>query len=239
MAHSVSQDEMQTLSTALARFFSNEPWHSEGRTVFEGWDVEVKGHSIILRSLDHTFAVFLDVLPNVVSLRAAELAQTYLAESPPQATSDLLPAAEKAAWEEIGADFTDDGVVQVVHAASAAAYEELLGRCIIGDADVARLLDVDRSRVSQRATFERSLYGFIDTNEQRCYPTWQFVDGKTLPGLKTVLAALDPELHPLTVDRWFTRPDVDLVADDIELTPVEWLRSGGSPKRVADHARFL
>jgi hypothetical protein len=161
-----------------------------------------------------------------------------MATGPPRGDGGRLPTDEQTVWERIGAEFSEHDAVEVTRAAGTAAYEELVSRRVIGDFDLAQLPKVNRSRVSQRVT-ERSLYSFLDSGEQRCYPSWQFTDGKTIPGLKTVLAQIDSDLHPLTVDRWFNRPDVDLVADGISLTPVEWLSSGGSPELAADHACFL
>ena len=170
--------------------------------------------------------------------RAAELVELYLDDPGRRSDAKSMPEAERQSWGEIGADFDDNGAVEVVRAASQAAYEELIDRSLVGDQSVAACLEVDRSRVSQRVA-DRSLYSFVDISQQRCFPKWQFLGDKTLPGLKTVLVNLDPELHPLTVDRWFNRPDVDLLVDGAAVSPVTWLSSGGSPDTAADHARFL
>ena len=114
-----------------------------------------------------------------------------------------------------------------------AAHAELIAQSIQGDAAVADLLGVDRTRISQRLT-ERSLYSF-QSGDERLYPKWQFDKRKTLRGLKTVLGALDPALHPLVVDHWFRTPNVDLDVNEAALSPSRgcrpavirnaWLRS--------------
>jgi hypothetical protein len=149
-----------------------------------------------------------------------------------------MPEAERRALEEVGANFDDEGAVEIVKAASEATYGELVSRCIVGDAALAKHLGVHATRISQRVS-ERSVYSFVDNNDQRCYPQWQFVKKRIVHGLKAVLSNLDPDAHPLSVDRWFTRPDVDLIVDGTAVSPIEWLRSSGAPSKVADHIRFL
>ncbi len=148
-----------------------------------------------------------------------------------------LPESERLVWEHLGARF-DPSVVPAVEAASAAAFADLVARSVVGDAAVAELLGVDRSRISQRIS-ERSLYAFTGPSEERCFPRWQFVGTKTVPGLKAVLAALDAELHPLTIDHWFTTPNVDLEVEGQPVTPTIWLATGGSPNVAAELARDL
>ena len=48
-------------------------------------------------------------------------------------------------------------------------------------------------------------------------------------------------MHPVAVWRWFTSESTDLPGDDEEeeenqLSPLQWLRTGRSPDRVADLA---
>ena len=117
------------------------------------------------------------------------------------------------------------------------AFVDLLDRSVEGDAAVAELLGVDRSRISQRLR-ARSLYAFT-YGDARYFPTWQFVEGKTVAGLKDALAELDDDLHPLVVDHWFTTPSVDLEIDGAAVSPKTWLTTGGSPEPVAALAADL
>ena len=146
-----------------------------------------------------------------------------------RAHTAVLPAAEQEIWESVGAVFGDDGAIARVRMQAAAAFADLVARSIRGDAELAALLKVDRSRISQRVA-ERSLYCFEIDGGERCFPRWQLLDGRPLRGLRTVLAALDPALHPLTVDHWFRTPSVDLAIDEVNSSPVEWLATGGSPE---------
>lgn len=148
-----------------------------------------------------------------------------------------LPEAERAVWKGVGAQFDRTDVVTHVQARRAAAYADLLQRCLVGDAAIADVLGVDRSRVSQRLA-DHSLYAFQGP-DTRYFPRWQLTGKRTLPKLRTVLRALDPHLHPLSVDHWFTTPNVDLEIEDEPATPVEWLATGGDPSVAAELAADL
>lgn len=141
-----------------------------------------------------------------------------------------LPTDERDLWAFVGARFDsqarrDNGTRLV------GAFGDLVARSVVGDAALAELLGVDRSRVSQRLA-DHSLYAFV-AGDERCFPRWQLADAKPLTGLKLVLRAIDPQLHPLAVDHWFTTPNVDLEIDDEPVSPASWLATGGDPQRAA------
>ncbi len=55
-------------------------------------------------------------------------------------------------------------------------------------------------------------------------------------------AALSPDLHPVEVYSWYTEPDPDLfLGDEVDtcVSPLAWLRSGGSVMRLTMLARRL
>jgi hypothetical protein len=56
-----------------------------------------------------------------------------------------------------------------------------------------------------------------------------------------VVARLDAELHPLSVYRWFTLRNPDLVPEDLPgpLSPRDWLRRGLPVEPVAELAAGL
>jgi hypothetical protein len=54
-----------------------------------------------------------------------------------------------------------------------------------------------------------------------------------------VSLALPPDLHPVAVWAFLNAPSEDLPVDDRPASPLEWLRSGGSPDPVAAIAREL
>lgn len=130
----------------------------------------------------------------------------------------------------------------------AAAYSALLETALTIKA-VAAALGRNESRVRQRL-LERSLYG-IRRGRNWLLPRFQFqVEDRqgtpavkaVVPGIERVLPALGPELHPVTVWRWFTSPSTELVDDaapDKPISPRDWLLAGRDPKPVKDLARDL
>ncbi len=105
--------------------------------------------------------------------------------------------------------------------------------------EVAKRLGVSTSRVRQRLD-NRSLYG-IDRAGGRVCPRFQFSDGRTLPGLETVLAALSEQAHPVAVQRFFltVHPDLESEGLGAALSPRDWLMTGHDPAAVATLAREL
>jgi hypothetical protein len=106
----------------------------------------------------------------------------------------------------------------------------------------ARLLGVNASRIRQRLTAQPpSLYGIKDGKRWRV-PRFQFAGRKAIPGIAAVVAALPTSLHPVAVYRWLTSVNPDLYRDRKEehaISPLDWLRTGGSPDVAADLARAL
>jgi hypothetical protein len=126
-------------------------------------------------------------------------------------------------------------------ARTAAEYAALL-KTSLSTADAARRLGVDPSRIRQRLTSQSStLYG-IRLESGWVIPEFQFEGNELLSGISEVVPHLDPELHPVSVFRWFTLPNPDLIADELEgraLSPRDWLRLGYPPGAVAAIARDL
>ena len=104
-------------------------------------------------------------------------------------------------------------------------------------AGVATRLGVTRARVRQRAV-ERTLLAIREDDEWR-FPRAQFADGAPIRGLPAVSLALPPDLHPVAVWTFLTDASTDLAVDARPASPLEWLRSGGSPDPVAAIAREL
>jgi hypothetical protein len=148
-----------------------------------------------------------------------------------------LPGWEAEVWRSVGASFDDQVAVRDAQLRTASAFGRLVHDSVVGDAEMARVLDVDRSRISQRVS-EHSLYAF-DGPTGRCSPRWQVVNGRPLQGLGTVLTALDPALHPRTVDHWMTTPNDGLLVRGEPTSPVDWLATGGSPDITAGLAAEL
>lgn len=102
-------------------------------------------------------------------------------------------------------------------------------------AEAAEILGIDASRVRHRLG-NGSLLGFMIGGKRRL-PAWQFTDDPkhpVLPGLTQVIGALPHDMHPASVQNFMTTPQEDLVIDDRQVTPVEWLRLGRDPQEVVD-----
>ncbi len=104
-------------------------------------------------------------------------------------------------------------------------------------AEVAERLGVTRARIRQRAV-ERTLLAIREDDEWR-FPRGQFDDAAPIRGLPAVSLALPADLHPVAVWGFLTEPSTDLPVDDRPASPLDWLRSGGSPEPVAAIAREL
>lgn len=109
----------------------------------------------------------------------------------------------------------------------------------LGTGEVARMLQVDVSRVRQRLR-ERSLYG-IEYEGEWHLPRFQFERRKVLPGLAALLAALPADVNALEVAEWFLSPNPDLEREgrDTSFSPRDWLLRGLPPEPVVELARDL
>ena len=145
----------------------------------------------------------------------------------------LREAGARGVDEENNADIRLQQVSQMTD-----EYQQLIGDSY-GAKEVAKLLGVSDSRIRQRLS-DRELYS-VETNEGRVFPCFQFSNNQPLPGLKTVLAAINPKVHPLSVKRFFETPQVDLESSDLTgpQKPRDWLTTGHSPEDVVVIARDL
>lgn len=99
----------------------------------------------------------------------------------------------------------------------------------VGIAEAALLLGVDRSRISQRLS-AGSLWSFR-LGRSRRLPRWQFTaDGRSLPGLDTVVAAIPAELSPESLAGFMNTAQPELEGR----TPAAHLARGGDPHPVAE-----
>lgn len=101
--------------------------------------------------------------------------------------------------------------------------------------EVAELLGIDVSRVRHRKAKD-GLYAFPVGAKLR-FPTWQFTDApeqRVLPGLTAVVRAIPDDMRAPSVLGVMTTPQEDLLVDGAQVTPPEWLASGGDPQAVVD-----
>lgn len=104
----------------------------------------------------------------------------------------------------------------------------------------AKHLGVGPSRLRQRLR-DRSLIG-VRLSDRRSWgiPSFQLTDHGELPGLRTVIRALRPDIRPVQVFAFFTTAQADLLDEkDKPMTPRDWLLSGGDPEPVAELAQYL
>lgn len=126
-------------------------------------------------------------------------------------------------------------------ARTTAEYAALL-KSSLTTADTAARLGVDASRIRQRLTSQPPTLFGVRLESGWVVPEFQFDGDALVPGIGEVVARLDPELHPLAVFNWFTRPTADLVAEslgDQPLSPRDWLRLGLPAAPIAELAAGL
>ena len=115
-------------------------------------------------------------------------------------------------------------------ATTAAAITELVARARTVDG-AASEAGVHPSRVRHWIA-DGSVHA-VKIGGRNLLPSWQFgPEGRPLPHLGEVLAALPSDLHPLSLAGFFATPAPELEIDDRELAPIEWLASGGDPAPV-------
>ena len=101
-----------------------------------------------------------------------------------------------------------------------------------------RLGGVTAVRVRQLIR-ERALYALRLEGRWKI-PVFQFGDEGLVPNIGPVNAALPSTLDPVSVLRWYTRPDPELEAPGgAVLAPLDWLRAGMDPAPLAALARDL
>ena len=160
-----------------------------------------------------------------------------------------LPEAELAVLRSGGFDVDAGPSAQDDPIARAStAYSALMETALTIKA-VASALGRNESRIRQRL-LQRSLYG-MRRGRGWLLPLFQFrveeregtrIVRGDVPGIEQVFPALRPELHPVSVWRWFTSPSTELTdeaAPDKAISPRDWLLAGRDPKPVADLARDL
>ncbi len=151
-----------------------------------------------------------------------------------------LTAAEAEALRSGGFDLTGENLGEDGPLVQTAAEYAALLQSSLKTAAAAARLRVAPSRIRQRLTARPpTLYGIRLASGWRI-PEFQFEGDELLHGWPEVVAALDAELHPISVYRWFTMPNTDL--EDLEgrqISPRNWLRFGHKPWAVAGLAADL
>ncbi|OBH19939.1 helix-turn-helix domain-containing protein [Mycolicibacter sinensis] len=103
--------------------------------------------------------------------------------------------------------------------------EALSGSVTIKEA--AAILGVNRSQVSRLIT-RGTLWAF-DLRSRRRIPRWQFLDAGLLPGLATIVPAIQAGTTPAVMDAFMrtAQPDFE------DRTPIDYLAAGGDSALIA------
>jgi len=83
---------------------------------------------------------------------------------------------------------------------------------------------------------ERNELLMVEISGERRIPTWQFTTrpvGHLLPHLAELMPALRERWQPLSIGRFFTTRQEDLIDAGMK-TPAAWLEDGGDPSEVLD-----
>jgi hypothetical protein len=161
------------------------------------------------------------------------LAPTLLAQEP----QELLDPGATAILTAGGLDLSTAGPNEADPLTDAAAAYVVLLNASTDVAGAAERLDVDGSRVRQLLR-QRAMFGIREENGWRI-PLVQFDGHDQVRGLRRVLPALRGGLHPLAIWRWLIFPSPEFALDGRFLSPIDWLRSGGSISLVRAVAEDL
>lgn len=97
-------------------------------------------------------------------------------------------------------------------------------------AGMATALGRSESRI-RGAIADGSLYG-VRIGRAWQLPVWQIHDGRPLPHLRKVIAAIPNGVSPAVLGRVMATPTDELVLDAAAVTPRTWLLAGGDPEPV-------
>jgi excisionase family DNA binding protein len=144
-----------------------------------------------------------------------------IVETARERPGDRLSGGELQVLERYPSAATEE--VSRALARSAGIRQRILDTSLsVGQA--AERLGVGTSRIRQRIG-EGSLYA-IKVGRSWRLPDWHFTKSGELPGIAAVIHALPDGTDLLEVDGFVTSSNVDLVVEDVAVTPLEWLGAG-------------
>lgn len=153
-------------------------------------------------------------------------------ETSMSASTSALTRHDLEALVEAGIDLTgspdDPQGVKALLVSTQRQFKE--AHAALTTAQAATRLGVGKSRIRQLIG-DGSLMT-VRLADERVLPRWQFTDDGYVPGIAT-FSTVAQSLHPFVLSQFMMRPSVDLQVDGEAVTPVEWLTSGGDPRRVA------
>lgn len=151
---------------------------------------------------------------------------------------DELTPAELAVLEQAGVDVEEHPDREDPMMVYATEFGAILATSLSATQAGERLGGVTAVRVRQMIR-ERSLYALRLEGRWRI-PVFQFQDEGLVPNIVAVNPMLPRTLDPVSVLRWYTRPDPELeIPGGDVLSPLDWLRAGMDPAPVVKLARDL
>jgi len=151
---------------------------------------------------------------------------------------DELTPSELALLDRAGVDVEEHPDREDPMTVYATEFGAILATSLSAARAGERLGGVTAVRVRQMIR-ERSLYALRLEGRWRI-PIFQFQDERLVPNIVAVNPILPRTLDPVSVLRWYTRPDPELAipGGDV-LSPLAWLRAGMDPAPVVGLARDL
>lgn len=151
---------------------------------------------------------------------------------------DELTPSELALLDRVGVDVEEHPGREDPMMVYATEFGAILATSLSATQAGERVGGVTAVRVRQMIR-ERTLYALRLEGRWRI-PIFQFQDEGLVPNIVVVNPALPRTLDPVSVLRWYTRPDPELesVGGDV-LSPLDWLRAGLDPASVVEIARDL
>lgn len=176
----------------------------------------------------------LAVLAQQVGLEPGELIdalEALAASLPDREAGGSLTAEEDRVYRSVGG--RAHPLPPLAERASTVTWGQDMGMAFSGlsVAEAAERLRVSPGRVRQRIG-EGSLRAVKRAGSWRVLASQFTADGE-VPGIGMVVSGMARGLPALSVDRFLTLPTPDLVADDQNVSPVQWLLGGGDPAVVA------
>lgn len=109
----------------------------------------------------------------------------------------------------------------------------LMAATALSQRETANILGISLRSVHQRVS-NRMLYS-VEGQNGKVFPKFQFFDNKMVPGITRVLIKISDEAHPVSIQRFFLTPTVDLesIQFNCPMSPREWLITGHSSNPVA------
>ena len=151
---------------------------------------------------------------------------------------DELTPSELALLEQAGVEVEEPPRSADPMMAYATEFGAILATSLSPARAGERLGGVTAVRVRQMIR-ERTLYALRLEGRWKI-PLFQFQDEGLVPNIGAVNPVLPTTLDPVSVLRWYSRPDPELEASGGEvLSPLDWLRAGMEPAPVVELARDL